>query len=134
MSEPSLQVLAGALVDGAGRVLLAERPAGKQLAGFWEFPGGKREPGETPLAALARELDEELGIALVDAVPLVEVPWCYQERALLLDAWRVTRWRGEPVPREGQRLQWCVVDAVDPMILAPADRVILQALCRSLAS
>lgn len=134
MSESVLHVLAGALIDGAGRVLLAERPAGKQLAGYWEFPGGKREPSETPLAALARELDEELGITLIDAAPLIEVPWRYQERALLLDAWRVTRWRGEPVSCEGQRLQWCLPDAVDPTILAPADRVILQVLCRPAAA
>ncbi|MBD8871209.1 Nudix family hydrolase [Rhodanobacter sp. DHB23] len=123
-----MHVLAGALRDRAGRVLLAERPAGKHLAGMWEFPGGKREPGEAPLAALARELDEELGIALVEAGPLIRVPWRYHERELLLDAWCVTQWRGEPRPLEGQGLQWCQPMQVDPATLAPADRAILQAL------
>lgn len=128
MSAAPLHVLAGALLDGEGRMLLAERPAGKHLAGLWEFPGGKREPGEASLAALARELDEELGIALVEAAPLIRVPWRYRERELLLDAWRVTRWRGEPRPLEGQGLQWCLPMQADPATLAPADRAILQAL------
>ncbi len=128
MAGAPLHVLAGALRDRAGRVLLAERPAGKHLAGLWEFPGGKLEPGETPLAALARELDEELGIALVEAAPLIRVPWRYHERELLLDAWCVTQWRGEPRSLEGQGLQWCLPAQADPATLAPADRAILQAL------
>jgi len=128
VSGAPLHVLAGALCDREGRVLLAERPAGKHLAGLWEFPGGKREPGEAPLAALARELDEELGIALVEAAPLIRVPWRYHERALLLDAWRVTGWQGEPRSLEGQGLQWCLPMQVDLATLAPADRAILQAL------
>ncbi|GAB3783151.1 Nudix family hydrolase [Dyella agri] len=128
MAGAPLHVLAGALRDREGRVLLAERPAGKHLAGLWEFPGGKREPGEAPLAALARELDEELGVALVDAEPLIRVPWHYHERELLLDAWCVTQWRGEPRPLEGQGLQWCLPMQADPATLAPADRAILQAL------
>ncbi|MEW9573765.1 Nudix family hydrolase [Rhodanobacter sp. Si-c] len=128
MSGAPLHVLAGVLRDREGRVLLAERPAGKHLAGLWEFPGGKREPGETPLAALARELDEELGIALLEAEPLIRVPWRYHERELLLDAWCVTRWRGEPRPLEGQGLRWCLPMQADPATLTPADRAILQAL------
>lgn len=128
MDSAQLHVLAGVLRDREGRVLLAERPAGKHLAGMWEFPGGKREPGEAPLAALARELDEELGIALVEAAPLIRVPWRYHERTLLLDAWCVTQWRGEPRSLEGQRLQWSLPTRVDPATLAPADRAILQAL------
>ena len=128
MDQAPLHVLAGALCDREGRVLLAERPAGKHLAGLWEFPGGKREPGEAPLVALARELDEELGIALVEAAPLIRVPWRYHERALLLDAWCVTQWRGEPRSLEGQGLRWCLPMQADPATLAPADRAILQAL------
>lgn len=125
-----LHVLAGALCDASGRVLLAERPAGKQLAGFWEFPGGKREAGETPREALLRELHEELGVQVIEAAPLIEVPWRYAERALLLDAWLVTRWQGEPQGLEGQGLQWCLPSMVTPATLAPADRVILEALRR----
>ena len=123
-----MHVMAGLLLDTAGRVLLAQRPIGKHLAGFWEFPGGKLEPGETPLEALARELQEELGIGVLGAEPLIQVPWRYDERELLLDAWRVSSWRGEPRPLEGQPLKWQAPAIVDPMILAPADRVILSAL------
>lgn len=72
-----LHVMAGLLVDRNGCVLLAQRPAGKHLEGYWEFPGGKLEAGETPLAALVRELHEELGIQVQGAEPLVHVPWCY---------------------------------------------------------
>ena len=123
-----MHVMAGLLLDGRGRVLLAQRPAGKHLAGFWEFPGGKLEAGETPLAALARELREELGIDLQQAEPLIRVPWQYDERELLLDAWRVLSWRGEPRSLEAQPLQWVLPASIDPMILAPADRVILTRL------
>ena len=128
MPRAVMHVMAGLLLDTEGRVLLAQRPAGKHLAGFWEFPGGKLEPGETPLAALTRELQEELGIHVLGAEPLIRVPWRYDERELLLDAWRVLSWRGEPLPLEGQPLKWLAPAIVDPMTLAPADRVILTAL------
>lgn len=123
-----MHVMAGVLLDHNRRVLLAQRPVGKHLAGFWEFPGGKLEAGETPLAALARELQEELGIHVWEAEPLIHVPWQYGERPLLLDAWRVSSWRGEPQSLEGQPLQWLAPANVDPVTLAPADRVILAAL------
>jgi len=128
MPATVMHVMAGVLLDGNGCVLLAQRPAGKHLAGFWEFPGGKLEAGETPLAALARELLEELGIQVRDAEPLVCLPWRYEDRELLLDAWRVSSWRGEPRSLEAQPLQWMLPASVDPMILAPADRVILAEL------
>jgi len=115
-------------MDALGRVLLAERPAGKHLAGYWEFPGGKVEPGELPLEGLARELQEELGIELVSAEPLIRIPWRYDNRQLLLDAWRIDRWKGELQSLEGQALQWCVPAEVDPQLMTPADRPILQAL------
>jgi 8-oxo-dGTP diphosphatase len=125
-----MHVMAGALVDAQGRLLLAQRPPGKHLAGAWEFPGGKLEPGEAPLEALARELREELGVAIdpAGAAPLIRVPWAYGERGLLLDAWRIVRWRGDPAPLDGQGLRWCEPGRVDPASLAPADRAILQAL------
>jgi 8-oxo-dGTP diphosphatase len=123
-----MHVMAGVLLDGTGRVLLAQRPAGKHLAGFWEFPGGKLEADETPLAALARELLEELGIHVRSAEALIRLPWRYGDRELLLDAWRVSSWRGEPRSLEAQPLQWLLPARVDPMILAPADRVILAEL------
>ena len=128
MPPAVMHVMAGLLLDTTGRVLLAQRPTGKHLAGFWEFPGGKLEPGETPLAALARELQEELGIQVLGAEPLIRVPWRYDARELLLDAWRVSSWRGEPRSLEGQLLKWLAPVVVEPMTLAPADRVILTAL------
>ena len=126
-----IHVAAGVLVDHEGRLLLAERPAGKHLAGLWEFPGGKLEPGETVGGALARELHEELGITVVASAPLVSVPWAYGEKSLLLDACWVTAWQGTPQSLEGQGLQWLAVDAIEPAMLAPADREILAACKRA---
>jgi 8-oxo-dGTP diphosphatase len=126
--KPVMHVMAGVLRDAFGRVLLAQRPAGKHLAGMWEFPGGKLEVGEAPLAGLARELSEELGITLQRAEPLIRVPCHYVERTLLLDAWQTEQWEGEPQSLEGQALQWLTPEQVDPALLTPADRAILQAL------
>ena len=123
-----MQVMAGVLCDAHGRVLRAQRPVGTHLAGLLEFPGGKREPGEAPGAALRRELREELGIELQRAQPLLQVPWQYGERRLLLDAWLVDQWQGTPQPLEGQALQWLAPAAVDAAMLTPADRPILRAL------
>ncbi|MBQ4854482.1 Nudix family hydrolase [Rhodanobacter sp. B2A1Ga4] len=123
-----MHVMAAVMLDALGRVLLAQRPAGKHLAGMWEFPGGKLEPGETPMAALTRELREELGITLLRADPLIRVPCHYPERELLLDAWQTDQWEDEPQSLEGQALQWLPPEQVDPSILTPADRWILQAL------
>ncbi|MBM7130103.1 Nudix family hydrolase [Dyella mobilis] len=125
-----MHVMAGVLRNAQGEVLLAQRPEGKHLAGSWEFPGGKLEPGEHPSQALARELREELGIQVdpADGAPLIRVPWRYGERGLLLDAWQFTRWQGLPVSLEGQALQWLRPSEVDLAMLAPADRPILQAL------
>ncbi|HET8899176.1 MAG TPA: (deoxy)nucleoside triphosphate pyrophosphohydrolase [Rhodanobacteraceae bacterium] len=125
-----LDVAAAVMHDGAGRILLAERPAGKHLAGMWEFPGGKLEAGETVEAALARELAEELGINAQRFAPLLVLPWQYDDTALCLHALRVLDWRGEARPLEGQRLRWGLPQRVDPRELAPADRVILEAVCR----
>ena len=120
--------MAGVLVDPAGRVLLAQRPAGKHLAGMWEFPGGKLEPGETAQAGLARELREELGIETGPGEPLTRVPWAYGEKRLLLDAWLLRRWEREPLALEHAALQWADPHTVDLALLAPADRAILQAV------
>lgn len=125
-----MHVMAGVLRDVQGRVLLAQRPEGKHLAGLWEFPGGKLEPGELPQRALARELHEELGIHIDPAqgTPLIRVPWRYGERGLLLDAWQFTQWQGVPVSLEGQALQWLLPSEIDPSVLAPVDRPIFQAI------
>src|SRR5512145_1179713 len=108
MSPPILLVAACALVDPDGRVLLARRPAGKPLAGLWEFPGGKIEPGETPEAALVRELDEELGI-VVDHSCLAPAAFASEalgERHLLLLLYALRKWQGMPVARHATALQW----------------------------
>ncbi|WP_237561462.1 Nudix family hydrolase [Frateuria defendens] len=123
-----MHVVAGVMTDAQGRVLLAQRPPGKHLAGLWEFPGGKLEPGESVQAGLRRELQEELGVDTRDYAPLIRLPWRYGERSLLLDVWRVGRWQGAPRSMEGQALQWCDPRRVDAATLAPADRMILHAL------
>lgn len=116
------------LRDRRGRVLLAERPAGKHLAGGWEFPGGKLQVGEGRLAGLRRELDEELGIDGVAAHPLIRIAHRYPDRDVLLDVWAVTRYRGEPEGRDGQALRWCAVGALGTAGLLPADRPVVTAL------
>jgi 8-oxo-dGTP diphosphatase len=123
-----MHVMAGVMVDARGRVLLAQRPPGKHLAGQWEFPGGKLEEGESPEAGLIRELHEELGVDASLAAPLIRIPWRYGDRSLLLDAWTIREWRGEPASLEHQALRWCLPTQVDLSMLAPADRPILRAL------
>lgn len=124
----ALHVVAGALVDAAGRVLLAQRPHGKHLAGLWEFPGGKVEPGESAHAALARELREELGIEARDFAPLIAVPWRYPEKTIRLEALRVVAWEGEPHPHDAEALRWMLPREIDPATMPPADRPLLAAL------
>ncbi|HUY83854.1 MAG TPA: 8-oxo-dGTP diphosphatase MutT, partial [Steroidobacteraceae bacterium] len=125
---PPIHVVAGVLRDAAGRILLAQRPAGKHLAGDWEFPGGKLEAGETRLHGLYRELQEELGIMARNAHPLIRVRHRYPERRVLLDVWVVTRYRGVPVGRDGQRLRWCRSSALPRAELLAADRPVVAAL------
>ena len=120
--------MAGVLRRPDGAVLITERPPGKHLAGLWEFPGGKLETDESPLAGLARELQEELGIVLQAAQPLLVLPWQYDAFRLRLDTWLVTTWQGEPRSLEGQGLRWRQPAMLSPEELAPADRAILQHL------
>jgi 8-oxo-dGTP diphosphatase len=101
-------VVACALIDPDGRVLIAQRPEGKALAGLWEFPGGKLEPGERPEAALIRELDEELGITVKEAclAPLTFASHAYEDFHLLMPLYICRRWEGLAISREGQNLAW----------------------------
>jgi 8-oxo-dGTP diphosphatase len=125
-----LPVVAAALVDGDGRVLLQQRPPGKAMAGLWEFPGGKVEPGETPEAALARELDEELGIA-VDLAAMTPVTFASAplgERHLLLLLYVAHRWSGEPRALEASALAWCRPVDMRALAMPPADRPLVEAL------
>ncbi|SNT62440.1 8-oxo-dGTP diphosphatase [Tardiphaga sp. OK246] len=101
-------VVACALIDPDGRVLIAQRPQGKALAGLWEFPGGKLEPGERPEAALIRELHEELGISVKEAclAPLTFASHAYEDFHLLMPLYICRRWEGLAISREGQNLAW----------------------------
>lgn len=101
-------VSAVALIDRDGRVLLAQRPEGKSMAGLWEFPGGKIEPGETPEAALIRELEEELGINTWASclAPLTFASHTYDSFHLLMPLFACRKWEGTPIAKEGQTLKW----------------------------
>ncbi|MGO9993060.1 MAG: NUDIX domain-containing protein [Steroidobacteraceae bacterium] len=123
-----IHVVAGAVTRADGRVLIAQRPPGKQLAGSWEFPGGKLEPGEARAAGLARELQEELDITIRDPRPLVRVRHTYPYGEVLIDMWVVTRYAGEPRGLDGQSLRWCTQDELATADLLPADRPIVRAL------
>ena len=116
-------VTAVALVDADGRVLLAQRPEGKSLAGLWELPGGKVEPGETPEAALIRELHEELGIDTHASclAPLTFASHSYDDFHLLMPLFICRRWKGIAQPREGQRLAWVRSQDLRSYEMPPAD-------------
>ncbi|KPF78494.1 NTP pyrophosphohydrolase [alpha proteobacterium AAP81b] len=130
-------VAAAILTDPAERVLMAQRPPGKSLAGLWEFPGGKVEPGEAPEAALVRELGEELGItvAAADLAPFTFASHAYPDFHLLMPCWRIAYWQGEPHGREGQALRWVAIDALATLPMPPADLPIVTALkaCTTIA-
>ena len=104
----TILVSAVALIDPDGRVLLAQRPEGKSIAGLWEFPGGKVEAGETPEAALIRELEEELGINTWQSclAPLTFASHAYEDFHLLMPLFACRKWQGIPQPQEGQSLKW----------------------------
>lgn len=116
-------VSAVALIDVDGRVLLAQRPPGKSMAGLWEFPGGKVEPGETPEAALIRELNEELGIETWNSclAPLTFASHSYESFHLLMPLYACRRWEGTPTPREGQVLKWVRAGDLRDYPMPPAD-------------
>ena len=124
----SIHVVAAALIDARRRVLIAQRPAGKHLAGAWEFPGGKLEPGEAPAEALERELREEIGVTIGPPRPLLRLHHTYPYGEVLLDVWVVRRYRGRPRGLDGQALRWCDRAALAAADLLPADRPILAAL------
>ncbi|AWI82649.1 8-oxo-dGTP diphosphatase MutT [Alloyangia pacifica] len=116
-------VSAVALIDVEGRVLLAQRPEGKSMAGLWEFPGGKVEPGETPEAALIRELHEELGIETWDSclAPLTFASHAYDDFHLLMPLFACRKWQGVPQAREGQVLKWVRARELTDYPMPPAD-------------
>ncbi len=129
MSETAaVHVLVGVIADDSGRWLVNCRPSGTDMAGRWEFPGGKRQPGEGRLAALRRELDEELGIAVAEAEPLMELVHDYPGKRVRLDVWRVRRYTGVVEAREGQVLRWVTLAELAELPLLEADGPIVERL------
>ncbi|MDR1076826.1 MAG: Nudix family hydrolase [Xanthomonadaceae bacterium] len=124
----SIHVVAGVITDTRGRILLARRTGNSDLAGLWEFPGGKREPGETSEDALIRELREELGIEAEVGERLIEVPQLYPDKRLRLEVRRITRWKGSARGREGQALTWVPADKLLRYSMPPADQPVVAVL------
>jgi len=129
-ARPRALVAAVALIDADGRVLLAERPQGKSMAGLWEFPGGKLDDGETPEAALVRELDEELGIDITESclAPIGFASHDYDTFHLMMPLYACRQWRGEITAREGQKLQWVRPARLSDYPMPPADVPLVAAL------
>jgi 8-oxo-dGTP diphosphatase len=125
-----LLVAACALVDSDGRILLAQRPEGKSLAGLWEFPGGKVEPGETPEETLIRELDEELGVRTKVAclAPLTFASHTYDDFHLLMPLYVCRRYEGVAYGREGQAVKWVRPKALRDYPMPPADEPLIPYL------
>ncbi len=125
-----LLVVACALVDPDNRILIAQRPEGKSLAGLWEFPGGKVDAGEAPEAALIRELREELGIETKEAclAPLTFASHAYPDFHLLMPLYVCRRWTGTPAGREGQALKWVRAKALRDYPMPPADLPLIAPL------
>ena len=122
-AKPTVLVAAVALIDRDGRVLIAQRPPGKSMAGLWEFPGGKIDPGETPEQALVRELAEELGIETEEAClgPFTFASHSYEKFHLLMPLYLCRVWKGIPTPREGQVLKWVEPKKLGDYPMPPAD-------------
>ncbi len=132
--KPVVEAVVGVLADERGRVLVAQRPPGKICPGKWEFPGGKIEPGETPLAALGRELEEELDVRIDGGERLVALINEFEDRRVHLDVWLVRRWRGTPRGVENQALRWLVPDEVPALDFLPGSDAILPPLTHALDS
>jgi 8-oxo-dGTP diphosphatase len=123
-----IEVVAGVVTDARGRILLARRTEGRDLAGLWEFPGGKREPGETPEEALARELQEELGIVATVGPRVIAVPHRYPHKRLQLDVRRIASWQGTLKGLDGQALAWVPPGKLASYAMPGADRPVVAAL------
>ncbi len=130
MSKPILLVVAAALIDVDGRVLIAQRPEGRSMAGLWEFPGGKIGPGETPEEALVRELREELAIEVCDTclAPFTFASHAYDTFHLMMPLYLCRRWEGDIQPQEGQRVKWVRAARLQDHPMPPADLPLIPML------
>ncbi len=128
--RPIVLVVAVALIDVDGRVLLAQRPAGKPMAGLWEFPGGKVDAGETPEGALIRELAEELGIDVAASclAPFAFASHAYADFHLLMPLYVCRKWQGSVTPREGQQVTWVRPARLADYAMPPADKPLVAML------
>jgi 8-oxo-dGTP diphosphatase len=124
----TLEVVAGLIGDSGGRWLVNCRPPGTPMAGWWEFPGGKRRPDETPRAALERELNEELGIEVLEAQRVLTLVHDYPDKRVQLDVWHVRSYRGQVAAREGQPLRWVTAAECRELRLLEADWPIVERL------
>jgi len=127
-----IDVAAGILADAEGRILIAERTGSDPLHGMWEFPGGKIAAGESAKSALIRELQEEIGIGVLDCAPFMRIEHDYPQCLVRLHFFKVNRWSGEPIGLEGQPLRWILPDDIDAGRMLPADAPVIQALLDSL--
>ena len=130
MDNPILLVSACALLDRDNRILIAQRPEGKHMAGLWEFPGGKVEAGETPEESLIRELEEELGVKTWQSclAPLTFASHAYPDFHLLMPLFVCRKWEGTPLSNEGQQLKWVRVENLRDYPMPPADEPLIPAL------
>lgn len=128
VARPTLLVVAAALYHRDGRILIAERPPGKHMAGRWEFPGGKVTSGESEADALARELKEELGVDVAESRPFMRLRHSYDDRDVELSMWLVQSFHGEPQSLDGQRLKWVRPERLQDEDILEADRPFVEAL------
>lgn len=131
---PLLLVAAAAMIDKDGRVLIAQRPEGKAMAGLWEFPGGKIQQGETPEFALCRELYEELGIDAREGcfVPIAFASHSYEKFHLMMPLYVLRMWNGNPTPREGQNIRWVKINELYSLPMPAADIPLISQLMERL--
>ncbi len=130
MSRPTqlIPVVAGIIINAQLEILVAQRPAYVSHPGFWEFPGGKIEPFETPQQALIREFQEEIGIHIMNAIPFMKVEYAYPNRIIALDVWQIEKYKGNPYGAEGQLVQWITLDTLPTLTFPAANNKIVEAI------
>lgn len=126
--KKDIHVAVAIIINSEREVLIALRQAHQHLGGLWEFPGGKVELGEASSEALRREVKEELGLVVVNAVPLIKISHDYNDKSVLLDVWHVSEYTGEAYGAEGQTLRWCAVGDLESVDFPIANKTIINAI------